>query len=191
MSKLGSVISGLDLPIAELSAARLDGELYAVDDGYSPIDVPCGPHERAASIAAYCQGRLMAEQRTAAWIWGAIDRAPARLELCASLGARARPAFPIRTSVREVVIDANEFVVIGGIPVTSPLRTIIDLARFSEHFGAEESAAVARLAGAFGITWERCRREMDARTNLPNKRRAILRLAAIDGDPKGAAASPS
>ena len=172
------MLSRFDLPIAELSAARLDGELYAVDDGYSPVDVPCGPHERAASIADYCQGRLMAEQRTAAWIWGALELPPARHELCASLGARARPAHPIRTSVREVVIDEGEFAVVGGIAVTTPLRTVIDLARFSERFGEAERDIVRQLAARSGITFERCRIEMDARTNLPNKRRALTRLAS-------------
>lgn len=178
MTKLGTVLSRIDLPIAELSAARLDGELYAVDDGYSPIDVPNGPHERAASLTEYCQGRLMAEQRTAAWVWGALDHAPARHELCASLGARARPAFPIRTSVREVVIDSTEFVIVGGIQVTTPLRTVIDLARFSEEFGDVERGIVAALAAMSSITLELCRSDMDARTNLPNKRRALKRLAS-------------
>ena len=176
MTKLSAVLTRTDLPLAELSAARLDGELYAVDDGYSPIDIPCGPQERAASIAAYCQGRLMAEQRTAAWVWGALDLPPARHELCASLGARARPAFPIRTVVREVVIDREEYVIVGGIGVTTPLRTIVDLARFSRSFGEVEAAIVARLAAVYSITLDRCRAEMDARTNLPNKRRAVRRL---------------
>lgn len=178
MSRLSTVISSLDLPIAELSAARLDGEVYAVDDGYSPIDVPSGPFERAASIAAYCQGRLMAEQRTAAWIWGALSVPPARHELCASLGARARPAFPIRTLVREVVIDPAEFVLVAGIAVTTPLRTIVDIARFSAQFGQAEHDMVRALSTAFGISLDRCRREMDARTNLPNKRSALQRLAS-------------
>jgi len=176
MTRLVSVLSRFDLPLAELSAARLDGELYAVDDGYSPVDVPCGPHERAASIAEYCQGRLLAEQRTAAWIWGALELPPRRHELCASLGARARPTHPIRTSVREVVIDAGEFSVVGGIGVTTPLRTMLDLARFTDDFGEAERSMVRRLAERSAITLERCRSEMDTRTNLPNKRRALARL---------------
>jgi hypothetical protein len=181
MTKLLTVLSRADLPLAELSAARLDGELYCVDDGYSPVDVPCGPYERAASIAEYCRGRLMAEQRTAAWVWGALDGPPARHELCASLGARARPAFPIRTVVREVVIDAAELVLIGGIGVTTPLRTIVDLARFSERFGDAERGIVERLASSYAITLDRCRTEMDSRTNLPNKRRALARLSTVPG----------
>lgn len=178
MTRLPAVISRLDLPLAELSAARLDGEVYAVDDGYSPVDVPCGPFERAASIAEYCQGRLMAEQRTAAWVWGALDQPPVRHELCASLGARARPAVPIRTRVREVVIDESEFVILAGVPVTTPLRTIIDLARFSERYSEEERQMTLRLAAISGITLQRCKEEMDARTNLPNKRRGMVRLAS-------------
>lgn len=176
MTRLPAVLSHLDLPLAELSAARLDGEVYAVDEGYCPVDVPSGPFERAAAIADYCQGRLMAEQRTAAWIWGALSEAPPRLELCASLGARARPAHPIRSIVREVVIDERELVLLAGVGVTTPLRTIIDLARFSDVFGDEEQRIVAHLSLRYAISLQRCATEMDARTNLPNKRRALARL---------------
>lgn len=178
MTRLTTVLTRADLPLAELCAARLDGEVFAIDEGYSPIDVPSGPLERAASIAHYCQGRLMAEQRTAAWVWGALELPPARHELCASLGARARPAFPIRTSVREVVIDEQGFIVLSGVPVTTPLRTVIDLARFSSRFEDAERAVVVRLASVYGFALDQCRAEMDARTNLPNKRRALTRLAS-------------
>jgi hypothetical protein len=179
MTRLSAVLTPLDLPLAELSAARLDGELFSVDDAYSPIDLPDGPTERARSVAPYCQGRLMAEQNTAAWIWGARTSPPRYHELCASLGARARPAFPLRTLVREVVIDTSEFVVIAGIPVTTPLRTIVDLVRFGDEFDDEAARVVSSLLVIGRLSIEDCRVELERRHNLPNKKRARVRLASL------------
>jgi hypothetical protein len=68
--------------------------------------------------------------------------------------------------------------VLSGVPVTSPLRTMIDIARFSDTFDSAERVIVRHLASAFHITIDRCRAEMDARTNLPNKRRALTRLSS-------------
>ncbi|MCU1403664.1 MAG: hypothetical protein JWM70_1988, partial [Microbacteriaceae bacterium] len=39
MSRLESVLCRIDLPEAELQAARLDGEVYAVSECFCPIDV--------------------------------------------------------------------------------------------------------------------------------------------------------
>ena len=187
MTRLSAVLTALDLPLAELSAARLDGELFAIDEAYSPIDVPDGPTERARSIAPYCQGRLMAEQNSAAWIWGARANPPTFHELCASLGARGRPAFPLRTLVREVVIDEIEFVVLGDVPVTTPLRTIVDLVRFTESFDAEAAATVSKLIRLGRLTIAECLIELDRRHNLPNKKRAKVRLAGLGESSPGLA----
>ena len=180
MTRLSSVLTALDLPLAELCAARLDGELYALDEAFAPIDSPEGPTERARSVAAYCHGRLIAEQSTAAWIWGARATPPRYHELCASLGARARPVFPLRTLVREVVIDESEFAIIGGVPVTTPLRTIVDLVRTRETFGDEDAAVIGRLLSIGRTTVANCLTALESRQNLPNKRRARVRLSTLD-----------
>jgi hypothetical protein len=176
MAKLGLVLTPTDLPLAELCAARLDGQLFQVDEAYSPVDQPELPATRAASLAIHCEQRLIAEQRSAAWIWGASALPPRRHELCASLGARARPTYVQRTLVREVVIDENDIVVIGGVQVTTPLRTIADLARFSSQFGTDEKELVRRLLVIGGLSLDDCRQHLDRRQNLPLKIRAWKRL---------------
>ena len=51
MARLPMVLGTDDLPIAELCAARLDGELFAIDDGWAPVDEPDLPAFRAAVVA--------------------------------------------------------------------------------------------------------------------------------------------
>lgn len=182
MTRLTPVLSARDLPVAELHAARLDGELFSLDAVFCPVDEVEASALRAAALAAIMPARAIAEQRSAAWIWGALERPPERHELCASIDARVRPPAAMRVAVREVVIDELAIAEIGGMRVTTPLRTVVDIARFSETFGDRERAmtlALMRL-GRFGV--EACEADINGRRNLPNKKVAIARLrAAVAG----------
>ncbi|MGV8885280.1 MAG: hypothetical protein ACOH1T_06775 [Microbacteriaceae bacterium] len=169
MSRLSPVLSTADLPLAELHAARLDGELTALDACFIPVDVPATLALRAESLARQWPGRLIAEQHSAAWIWGAQLQPPVRHELCSSLGARARPADPLRVIAREVVINADEVVIIGNLRVTTPARTIADLARTTRPFTASDTLVIRALARIGGVTLHDCREALDRRRNLPNK----------------------
>ena len=178
MVRLAPVLHAGDLPLAELCAARLDGELVGVDEGFTPIDAGDSPINRAGAAGRFWPKRLIAEQGTAAWIWGARADPPARHQLCASKTARARPPVPARTVVREVVIDADEYAVVGALRVTTPLRTVVDLARFAEPYDDDARQTVCRLAVGFGVTLADCRGALDRRRNLPAKKLAWSRLQA-------------
>lgn len=174
--RLPSVLSRLDLPEAELCAARMDGELFAVDDCFSPIDEIECPGYRARSLLPMPSPRLVAERQTAAWVLGASDRPPARHQFCTRIAARVRVPSELRLDVREVVIDDSDILVIDGLPVTTPLRTAIDLARFSAEFGHGDRTTVSALMllGAFGVS--ECATTMNRRRNLPRKQLALARI---------------
>lgn len=176
MTRLAPVLHSADLPLAELCAARLDGELVALDGAFCPIDEPVSPLHRAHAAAQAGAGRLIAEQRTAAWIWGALLSPPARHQWCVSTGARARAPHPARGVVREVVIDADEIAVLGRVRVTTPLRTVVDVARFSPVFAGEEQQLVAALIELGGIRLADCRGALERRRNLPAKTQAWARI---------------
>ncbi|MBH0009269.1 hypothetical protein [Salinibacterium sp. SWN1162] len=177
--RLPSVLSAYDLPLAELQCAALDGELYALDSCFCPIDEFDTIHLRARALAVVLDPRIIAERMTAAWVWAATLHPPVNHELCVAIGARTRPPSSLRAVLREVVIDADDIDTISGVSVTSRLRTVIDLARFSESFGPRESAAVSTLMadGAFG--YEECAAVLNARRNLPQKRLALTRLESL------------
>jgi hypothetical protein len=137
------------------------------------IDQPIGIEQRAASLATYCDDRLIVEQHSAAWIWGALAQPPERHELCASIGARSRSVHPLRLVVREVVISDSDWVTVAGIRVTTPLRTAADLARFAEDFDLQ---LIERLLADAGLTIDDCRHDLESRRNLPRKKIALQRL---------------
>ncbi|GAB3131344.1 type IV toxin-antitoxin system AbiEi family antitoxin [Marisediminicola antarctica] len=172
------VLSRFDLPEAELHAARLDGELFAIDECFGPIDLAPHASLRAASLAAILPARLIAEQRTAAWVLGALLDPPAQHQVCADAAARYRFAGAARFTVREVVLDSDDTAVLGGLRVTTPLRTAIDLTRFCAEFGAAEEEIVAGLARIGRFDLPAAIAGLERRRHLPGKVRAAQRLRA-------------
>jgi AbiEi antitoxin C-terminal domain len=175
--RLSPVLSRSDFPVPELTALVLDGEAFRVDECIAPVDQVPGPILRASALAAELPPRLIAEQHTAAWIWGVLVTAPARHEVCADITARIRPTPHSRLSVREVVVLHEDVTVLAGLTVTTPMRTAIDLARFVGEWDDEEARIVRALLvlGQCGVL--DCARVMNRRRNLPNKRLALARLS--------------
>lgn len=175
-SPTSAVLSAPEFPRAELDALRLDGEAFPLDDCAVAIDEVPGVWLRAAVLCSEIPPRLIAEQHSAAWVWGAAPRPPARHELCASSTARTRPAPGARLAVREVVLDDEDVTSIGGLQLTTPLRTAIDLARCVLRWSDAESRVVAALMHSDHFDVDDCLAVMNRRKNLPNKREALLRL---------------
>jgi hypothetical protein len=176
--RLASVLSRSDFATPELGALVLDGEAYRVDECVAPLDEIDGPILRAAALAAQLPARLIAEQHSAAWIWGAQPQPPVRHEVCADITARARPAVGALLSVREVVLLHEDTLPIAGILVTTPMRTAIDLARFVADWDNVEAQTVQALLRLGECSILDCARAMNRKRNLPNKRIALERLAA-------------
>lgn len=174
--RLASVLTTADFSAAELSALRLDGDVYSVDQCVSPIDEVPSVRLRAAALATVLPERLIVAQRSAAWVWGALDRLPARYEVCADIGARTRPVTSNRLVLREVVIESDEMTSCAGIILTTPIRTATDLARFGEVFADAEVDVIARLMEIGRFDAAACARAMNRRRKLPNKVIALARL---------------
>jgi len=171
--RLPPVLSADDLPAPELYAARLDGQLFAIGGCFAPVDEIEQPRHRASALLSALGGKLIAEQLTAAWVWGALDSPPAHHQFCVATGARVSHSPARWMTVREVVIDADELVDLGGALVTDPTRTIMDLARFCPAF----DLAVARRLVGIGASPQRAIESILARRNLPNKKSTVERLS--------------
>ncbi|MBG6238118.1 hypothetical protein IWX78_001073 [Mycetocola sp. CAN_C7] len=182
MSSVPSVLTTDILPRAELSAACLDGELFAVDEAWTCADEPDRPELRAQVLASLLPRSAPAERLvmmglTAAWLLGATDAPPRRHELCSRTTERVNLRLPPRFVIRELRIAGNEECVVGTLRVTTPVRTAFDLAR-SPMPTATELLALHRLVARFGIepadeTW----------SSLPGARRALGRIAAAGQPP--------
>lgn len=121
-------LPGARLSLPELSAARLDGDVVEIGDAYIPADLPESPDVRASSIAVLVQDGTAACGPSAAWIHGAGDAPPPVHHVRRCVERRVRPRLSARITFHDTVIPATDVEVLGGIPVSTPVRTMSDLA---------------------------------------------------------------
>jgi len=174
-------LPGDRLSLPELSAARLDGHVVELGEGYIPADlVECGP-TRAASIAAIVPSGCAASGPTAAWVHGAGDAPPVRHHVRRIVTRRIRPAPDRRLVFHDTLLAPESVVAIGGLPVMTPVRTMVDL-------------ALATNRDADSLSWMRAlenlmpgiAREADAvlllMRRVPGATRAFAALADVSQD---------
>lgn len=178
MARLPAVLGTRDLPLPELCAARLDGELFALGDGWCPVDEPDLPSLRAAAVAPQRPGPLIVERRSAAWVHGALAAPPAVSEYCIRYADRSTARIDLGCVVREVVIDDAEVTVIGGVRCTTPLRTAFDLLRDVHSSDDDAAVIVGALIDAGHGLGARLRDRIESAHRLPHKARALARLDA-------------
>ncbi|MFD6699170.1 MULTISPECIES: type IV toxin-antitoxin system AbiEi family antitoxin [unclassified Microbacterium] len=125
-------VPGARLSLPELAAARLDGDVVELGEGYAPADLVETAALRAASLIPLVAGMRDAAfaGMTAAWIHGASDAPPDPHELQSATGHRLRAPTTRRIIVHDPVLDPSDVQHLGGIAVTTPERTLIDLLRW-------------------------------------------------------------
>ncbi|SMH39449.1 hypothetical protein SAMN06295885_1645 [Rathayibacter oskolensis] len=145
MTRLPSVLLPGELPLAELCAARLDGELIALDEAFLVADLPLGPAERGAALLAVLPSGTVADRRSAAWVHGATADPPSVHSASIDRRNRLHPPLLSRLRFHEVRLGPGDTVTRGGCPVTSPVRTLIDLARTRDECEDELLRSLARV----------------------------------------------
>lgn len=161
----------------ELRSGVLDGDLARVGDAFAPIDLPIGPVERAAAIAPIVPRGLAVAELAAAWVWGAAATAGSPAILYARPRGTRPPSELPGAHVREVLLRADDLVVLGSTRVTSPLRTAVDLARLPPD--AFDEFALQRLAREHGFGRTALLAAIAARPRLPGRRIAAARSQVL------------
>lgn len=187
--RLPALLTPALFPEAELCALMLDGEAFRLGDALVPIDVPESPALRARSIAPaaerYC---LVAERWTAAWVHGAVVTAPRPHQLCNDLDRNGRTRMVVGS--REVLFQPGDVLQLGGLAVTTSLRTAADLARL-EPSDAAIDAVLGALLGLAGTTAAEAAAHLAAAPQSPHKRRGVSRLRALRATAPRAPARPA
>ncbi|WP_350349776.1 hypothetical protein ABIQ69_07720 [Agromyces sp. G08B096] len=174
MSRLPAVLGTDDLPLAELCAARLDGDVIAWRDGFVPIDEPDLPALRARLLALGVDRALVLDRRSAAWVHGAGQVAPARTQFCVDASARTTVRAELG-HVREVTLDPGDVELIGEVRCTTRARTVYDLVRDPDSTAAD-LGLVAQLLQPQPAVAVAVRDRLEGAFRLPYKRAALARL---------------
>lgn len=172
--------AGDRLSEAELSAARLDGHVVELGEGYIPADAVETRELRAGSLTELVGSSLAATHLSAAWIYGALPSAPARHTVQRAVPRRLHTIIDRRLRYRDLQVAERDLLRIGGVWVTTPERTLADLSRVRDD---EHARAAVLLADSDPTLAESALRWLDCAGALPHKRsaHAFLRgLAARD-----------
>jgi hypothetical protein len=137
------------MPLAELLALCLDGELFRVGDAFACPDTPDTPELRARSLLGSLPDDAILERGTAAWVHGTRSSPPGVPQVCRRPGAvGGRPATPV--DLRRRVLPGDDVTMVGPVAATTPLRTAADL-MLQPRFGEQDALEVRhllQLAGA-------------------------------------------
>lgn len=177
MTHLGDVLDEDNgIPLAELCAARIDGDVSAIGSAYCALDTVIDTQLRLrVALRGAPAGTIVAGQ-TAAWVYGAQPCLPNRRTLCFAHHETPRIASSRDFLVRDVVITAEEVVLTPAGSITSPLRTASDLVRHNE---AEDSPdVIARLVALATTDVESWAAELSARPPFPYQRRIVAAVLA-------------
>ncbi|SDZ03636.1 hypothetical protein [Herbiconiux ginsengi] len=174
------VLDHTQLPLAELTAARLDGDLRDLGGAYCSVDVHPSAALRGSALAPLVPDGLVVERMSAAWVLGATPRFPRPVQLCIRSSHRIRDVPSIDRQVRQVVLGDHEIVAAGPVWVTDPFRTAVDLVRCDPVFDRSVLLCVVTLLLSAGASTARCRTELRRVPHLPHKQRALRRLDEVD-----------
>ena len=186
MARLPTVLGTDHLPLAELCAARLDGELFAIDQGWAPVDEPDLPAFRAMVMSLRAPRSLIIERLSAAWVHGALDAPPTVAQFCVPLDARIAVIDRPRTLVREVRIGDDEIVWFGELRCTSPIRTAFDLLRDPSLDEGVVVGVVADLQFERPALAAALHERLDSAVRMPHKAAARRRLELAESEHRSA-----
>lgn len=178
MPRLPVILDTDDLPLAELHAARIDGDLVPIGRGFAPFDAYDVRSLRARSLAsiALSSGRLIVDRLSAAWVHGACAE-PRTITLCRRVDQRSTALVTSGASVREVILSDGDVTVLDGVAVTTAARTAFDL---SLDGGLPDALAVAAIVGLQMnelVDIDDVDDSLIAYERLPHKKRGRRRLA--------------
>lgn len=168
--------AGERLSLAELSAARLDGHLVELGEGYMPADAIDTAAMRAASLGALLGESMAASLLSAAWVWGALDEPPARHSAHRAVERRLPHVIARRLVLHDVYLPESGRVHLGEVWVSTPPQTLLDLARAWVDAPAEASL----MHAAHAMVSRSLAQPADALALLESRARVPGKLAVIE-----------
>lgn len=169
---------------AELQAMASDGVLTQLSQrGYLPPGAASTPQLRARAAACTIpppiRQRVVAGRMTAAWIYGCAGE-PDRTALLVDANRRVSSLRATRgCTFHEVRLGPFDVVSLGGLMVSSPLRTAVDIALHVDAERAVPALGAFLAAPELNVRLRLLIRAVEATPRLPYRRSALAKLAAL------------
>lgn len=163
--------------------------MVEIGEGYMPADAVESTATRAASLRSICGTRLVACTWSAAWIYGALNDPPHRHAVMRGVPHRVGNLIDRRAIFHDVSAQGDDVTDVAGVLVTSPARTLIDVARrIREPAQRDRARSVVEALIDLGLVDPQIAlARIDTQMRLPGSRdarREILRHIGPDGRPR-------
>ncbi|NUS35363.1 MAG: hypothetical protein HOQ04_02680 [Pseudarthrobacter sp.] len=168
----------------ELQSLAADGLLARFHQhGYTLPGLAASPQLRARAAAgavpASIRQRVVAGRLTAAWIYGCAPE-PDRLALLVDAKRRVSSLRSTRgCTLHEVKLGPFDVVSLGGLMVSSPLRTALDIALHVEPERAVPALAALLARPQQDVRLRLLVRAIEATPRVPHKRAALEKLGRL------------
>jgi len=170
---------GERLALSELSAACLDGLLVPLGEGFMPADAVETAWMRARSLLPLLGERWAGVRLTAAWVHGGIPTEPTRHHLQRVVTRRTRAHDGTRAVYHDVRLPPADTTSLAGVHLSTPGRTLADLARSDDE---HQRAAAVAWAASDPRARSDARAWLDRHPTFPYGRRGIALLATADSE---------
>lgn len=132
-----------------IARAREAGRLQPVHRGvYALGHATLSDHARAMAALLVFPEAAVLSHGSAAWLWGLIPTAPREAEVTVAARGNRRPGLRVH---RVWSLADEERTTYEGLPVTSPARTLVDLAGTSSARGLSRAVDRARRRGKLDL----------------------------------------
>lgn len=170
--------------LAELHGMKLDGVLIPVlGHTFRPAAIPETLEIRAAAVSHHIPAslvhRAVVAQLSAAWVYGCAPPPDVFSLLVGNDGNSVAPPPFCGCSIRQVHLDALDVRTLGAVPVTSPLRTALDVARTAPLPVARAVLTTMSRNAGLECPLGRIRQALATAVHVPGKRRAEELLEAM------------
>lgn len=168
----------------ELQSLAADGLLARFHQhGYTLPGIPASPQLRARAAAAAVpttvRQRVVAGRMTAAWIYGCAPE-PDRLALLVDTKRRVSSLRNTRgCTLHEVKLGPFDVISLGGLMVSSPLRTALDIALHVDAERAVPALALLLARPQQDVGLRLLVRAIEATPRVPYKRAALEKLELL------------
>ncbi|MFQ4149040.1 hypothetical protein AAGW05_10115 [Arthrobacter sp. LAPM80] len=175
-SDVDLMVPGTLFVLAELQAMTIDGVLAPVfGQAFHPAGAVETPGLRAAALAFHVPAALAHRaalgQLSAAWVYGCASP-PQVISLLQGHGGKSASLPPFSgCTLRQVNLEAGDVQTIGGIQVTGPLRTALDVARTAPEDIAREVLERMAARAALRCPLERVGEALRTAAHVPGKLR--------------------
>ena len=171
-----SEVYDLGAGYATVRAKLAQGEWYARYPGvFCSASAPRSAWQALRAACLFCAG--VASHTSAAWVWGLLRELPAPVEISVTRGMRRLSQAIDFVVHRSRDLDLADTMTWNGIPVTKPLRTLVDLAATGtpeQLSDTVDTALAKRLVTVAGLEAEIARLARQGRPGVGRLRRHLV-----------------